>query len=482
MVFSSSIFRISGFLVVVLFFFGMSPIHGQNRDAEEIGWVSLIPESGLEGWTQLNGEAKYENINGTIVGTTVEKTPNSFLVTDKTYGDFILEGEMKVEDTNTGIMFRALSTPEYKEGRVHGYQMELEESYRRWSGGIYDEARRGWLSPVEIQGEEARNAIVLNEWGTFRIEAIGNTMRTWINGIPTAHLIDDMTAEGFFGLQVHSVRDGEAGRQVSWRNLRIKTENLEPAPWDDAVVVNLIPNTLSEQEKAQGWELLFDGESTTGWRGAHKKAFPEGGWKIEDGILKVESSDGGESTNGGDIVTEEMYSKFEFQLDFVLTEGANSGIKYFITEAYNPNGSAIGLEYQLLDDAVHPDAKMGAAGNRTLGSLYDLIPAIDGKPAKKPGDWQHARLIVSGESLRDWPNTSFRQDSGLRFSGAQVEHWLNGQKVLEYERGNQAFHALVARSKYADWEGFGDWEKGRILLQDHGDEVWFRSIKIRKLD
>lgn len=482
MMVTPSISRFSIYFCLLLMMASPKIGYSQSTDQDQSGWVSLIPESGLEGWTQLNGEAKYENINGTIVGTTVENTPNSFLVTEKTYGDFILEGEMKVEDTNTGVMFRALSTPEYRDGRVHGYQMELEESYRRWSGGIYDEARRGWLAPVELQGEEARNAIVLNEWGTFRIEAIGNTMRTWINGVPTAHLIDDMTAEGFFGLQVHSVREGEAGRHVSWRNLRIKTEDLEHAPWDDAVVVNLIPNTLSEQEKAQGWELLFDGESTTGWRGAHKEAFPEGGWKIENGVLMVEASDGGESTNGGDIVTEEQYSQFEFQLDFRLTEGANSGIKYFITEAYNPNGSAIGLEYQLLDDERHPDAKKGAAGNRTLGSLYDLIPAIDGKPAKKPGNWQHARLVVSGESLRDWPNTSFRQNEGLLFTGAHVEHWLNGQKVLEYERGNQGFHALVARSKYADWEGFGDWQEGRILLQDHGDEVRFRSIKIRKLD
>lgn len=477
-----SFYRPSVFATLLFLVMGLSIGCAQESGQDQSGWVSLIPESGLAGWTQVNGEANYENVDGTIVGTTVEHTPNSFLVTEKTYGDFILEGEMKVEDTNTGIMFRALSTPEYQDGRVHGYQMELEESFRRWSGGIYDEARRGWLSPVELQGEEARNAIVLNEWGTFRIEAIGNTMRTWINGVPTAHLIDDMTAEGFIGLQVHSVSEGEAGRHVSWRNLKIKTENLETRPWDDAVVVNLIPNTLSEQEKAQGWELLFDGESTNGWRGAHKEAFPEGGWKIDKGVLMVESSDGGESTNGGDIVTEAMYSRFEFQVDFMLTEGANSGIKYFITEAYNPTGSAIGLEFQLLDDARHPDAKMGAAGNRTLGSLYDLIPAIEEKPAKKPGEWQHARLVVSGESLRDWPNTSFRQNRGLEFSGSNVEHWLNHQKVLEYERGNQAFHALVARSKYADWEGFGEWAEGRILLQDHGDEVRFRSIKIREIE
>ena len=444
-------------------------------------WTYLIPSEGLDGWKQLNGEAIYENVDGTIVGTTVENTPNSFLVTEKAYGDFVLEGEVKVEDTNTGIQFRSLSDPSYRDGRVHGYQMELDPSGRKWSGGIYDEARRGWLSPTELQGDEARNALVLNEWSTFRIEAIGNTLRTWINGVPTAHLIDEMTAEGFIGLQVHSVAEGEGGRQVSWRNLKLNTTDPEPAPWDDARVVNLIPNTLSEQEKAQGWALLFDGESTDGWRGAHQDRFPDGGWSIENGELVVEKSDGGESTNGGDIVTEEEYSTFEFQLEFQLTAGANSGIKYFITESYNPNGSAIGLEYQLLDDELHPDAREGTEGNRTLASLYDLIPAIESKPDKGPGEWQHARLIVSGESVRNWPNTDYRNGDPVPFGGATVEHWLNHQKVLEYQRGTQSFRALIGRSKYADWEGFGNWQTGHILLQDHGDEVRFRSIKVRRL-
>ncbi len=445
-------------------------------------WMPLIPESGLDGWKQLNGEAMYENVDGTIVGTTTENTPNSFLVTEQTYGDFILEGEVMVENTNTGIQFRSLSTESYRNGRVHGYQMELDPSPRRWSGGIYDEARRGWLAPVELQGEEGLSALVLNDWNRFRIEAIGPVMRIWINGVPTAHLVDDMSSEGFIGLQVHSVGEGEAGRQVLWRNLRIKTSDLEHKPWDDCFVVNLIPNTLSGQEQAQGWQLLFDGESTDGWRGAHKEAFPKGGWRVDKGELLVEQSDGSEATNGGDIVTEEEYATFEFQLDFMLTEGANSGIKYFITESYNPEGSAIGLEYQLLDDERHPDASMGADGNRTLASLYDLIPAVDSKPAKAPDEWQHARLVVAGSSLRNWPNHEFRDNHADHVVGAHIEHWLNHQKVLEYERGNQAFYALVARSKYADWEEFGSWQQGHILLQDHGDEVRFRSIKVKRLN
>ena len=443
------------------------------------GWTSLIPAQGLAGWKQLNGKAIYQNEGGVIVGTTVENTPNSFLATEKTYGDFILEGEVKFEDTNTGIQFRSLSRPDYQEGRVHGYQLELDPSPRKWSGGIYDESRRGWLYPTELT-PEGREACQIGAWNRFRIEAIGPVMRVWINGIPTAHLVDDFTTEGFIALQVHSVAAGEGGRKVYWRNLRIKTTNLSHSPWDDLFVVNLIPNTLSAQEQAQGWELLFDGKTTQGWRGVHKDSFPAGGWRIEDGSLVVESSGGAEARNGGDIVTMGRYSEFEFQTEFYLTEGANSGIKYFITESYASSGSAIGLEYQLLDDARHPDATQGADGNRTLASLYDLIPAHTGKPAKTPGNWQHARIVVDGQSLSDWPNHVYRNSPAQPLPGSFASHWLNHQKVVEYQRGNQAFHALVMRSKYAGWENFGNWTDGHILLQDHGDEVRFRSIKVRK--
>ena len=234
-----------------------------------------------------------------------------------------------------------------------------------------------------------RTAFRRGEWNHYRIEAIGNSIRpqTWINGIPCADLIDDMTAEGFIALQVHSVGSNvsEAGRQIRWKNIRIQTENLKQSPWTDIPVVNLIPNYLSPQERAQGWTLLFDGKTTNGWRGAGKDAFPVKGWTVKNGELIVEAAQGAEAGNGGDIVTMNEYSTFELKLDFMITDGANSGIKYFITEKYGTDQSAIGLEYQILDDERHPDAKLGTAGNRTVGSLYDLIPAHKNKIVKKTG-------------------------------------------------------------------------------------------------
>lgn len=208
--------------------------------------------------------------------------------------------------------------------------------------------------------------------------------------------------------------------------------------------------------------MLFDGKSNKGWKGAYQKGFPDKGWKVENGELIVMSSDGGESTNGGDIVTEKQYKAFDLSFEFRLTPGANSGLKYFVTLSENNKGSAIGLEYQLLDDKVHPDAKMGRDGNRTLASLYDLIKANKQERfINPPGQWNRGRIIV-------YPNN-------------HVEHYLNGIKVLEYERGSAAFRELVAISKYKIWPNFGEAPAGHILLQDHGNEVHFRSIKIREL-
>lgn len=220
-------------------------------------------------------------------------------------------------------------------------------------------------------------------------------------------------------------------------------------------------NTLTAKEKKAGWKLLFDGKTMNGWRGAYMEGLPSKGWEVKDGVLCVKESGGGEASFGGDIVTLDDYSSFELTLDVMLTEGANSGIKYFVIEQQPKTpGSAKGLEYQLLDDAKHPDAKLGINGNRTLASLYDIMPASKDKKAKPIGEWNQVRLLVKGK---------------------HVEHWLNGMKVLEYERGGKEFMEHKAESKFKDIPEFGEYEKGRILLQDHGNQVFFKNIKVRTL-
>jgi len=441
---------------ILLLLLSINNIHAQ--------WRNLFNGKDLKGWNQKNGAAKYYVEYGEIVGVTVSNTTNSFLCTDEEFSDFIFEVELKVDEVmNSGIQFRSMSKADYQNYRVHGYQMEVDPTDRAWSGGIYDEARRDWLYIPNIN-PEGKKAFKIGTWNKYRIEAIGNTIRTWINGIPVSHLIDDMTSKGFTALQVHAIYgDMKEGMKIRWKNIRIQTQNLKASQTDQIPVINLLNNTLSEQEKAQGVKLLFNGKDFSGWRAVHGKAMPEKHWSVVDGVINVSPSDGSET--GNDIVTDELYGAFEFTFEFKLSEGANSGIKYFVNEDFDSGGkSGIGLEYQILDDERHPDAKMGVVGNRKLSGLYDLIPPVklDKRFQRKIGDWNQGRIVA-------YPNNI-------------VQHWLNGFKVLEYERNSNIFNALVARSKYEKYKGFAAAPKGNILLQDHGNNVSYKNLKIRTLN
>ncbi len=426
-------------------------------------WKPLFNGKNLKGWEQLNGKASYVVEEGAIVGHPKMGSPNSFLATKSVFGNFILEFEFRVSDgINSGVQLRSESLPSYQKGRVHGYQFEMDPSDRAWTGGIYDEARRGWLYPL-TKNPQAKSAFKHNDWNKARIEANGTSIRTWVNGVACANLLDAMTPVGFIALQVHQIANkADENKTMAWRNIRICTENVTQylTPDDNTPEVNCIDNTLSVKEAKEGWKLLFDGKTTNGWRGARLSSFPQKGWLVENGVLKVLSGSGKEAANGGDIVTTRTYRDFILKVDFKITPGANSGIKYFVDPDMNKGeGSAIGCEFQILDDQRHPDAKLGVKGNRKLGSLYDLIPAPENK-IFDINTFNTAMIVVKGN---------------------HVEHWLNNVKIIEYERNNQEWNALVAYSKYKNWPNFGNLTDGNILLQDHGNEVSFKNIKIKEL-
>jgi len=429
--------------------------------SNEPQWTDLV-EDGLVGWVQLNGTASFEISDGVVTGTSVLESPNSFICTKEAYGDFILEFDTWFDpQMNSGVQIRSESKPEYQNGRVHGYQVELDPSERAWSGGIYDEARRGWLYTLDIN-PEGKKALKPGEWNHFRVEAIGNSIRTWVNGIPCADLVDEMTPLGFIALQVHSIGNDSSkiGIQVKWKNVRILTEDLDKhaTPYEAVIPqYSFLNNSLTGREKAEGWKLLFDGQTGTGWMNARQKTFPEKGWIIRDGALTVDPGTG----SGGDIVTTEKFRNFELITDFMYQPGANSGIKYFVdTERDNGDYSGIGCEYQIIDNRQNPDAIAEIDRNRGLAALYDLLAPVNIRD-NGPGMWNRAVIVVRGNI---------------------VQHWLNGQLTVEYERGNDEWRKMVAGSKYKEIPGFGETAEGRILLQDHGDTVSFKNIKIRIID
>ena len=175
----------------------------------------------LNGWTQRGGKATYTVEDGCIVGATRPNQPNSFLCTNQTFGDFVLELEFLVDPrVNSGVQFRSQSLPEYRDGIVHGYQAEIDPTTRAWTGGIYDESRRGWIGPLD-KNPEAQRAFKQNQWNHLRIEARGDRLRTWVNGVPAADLRDSMTREGFIALQVHGVGDRADPLEVRFRNIRL---------------------------------------------------------------------------------------------------------------------------------------------------------------------------------------------------------------------------------------------------------------------
>ncbi|MGB2713288.1 MAG: DUF1080 domain-containing protein [Vicinamibacterales bacterium] len=201
-----------------------------------------------------------------------------------------------------------------------------------------------------------------------------------------------------------------------------------------------------------GWTNLFDGKSLAGWRGYKQPDASKTRWKVENGMLAVDPGDGKDTRGARDLITTGTYDNFELSFEWKVSPGGNSGVKYFVLE---DRDSAIGHEYQVIDDEKHTDAKIG--GHRQTAAFYDVLPAAN-RQLKPAGEFNQSRIVVNG---------------------AHVEHWLNGTRVLQYELGSAALQAAIDKSKFKGIERFGKPQKGHILLQDHGDRVWYRSVRIR---
>lgn len=360
-----------------------------NNTSTSSDWELLFNEKNLDNWEVKNGTAEYIIKENEIVGTSRLNTPNTFLCTKKMYKDFILELELNVEaPLNSGIQIRSNSIVDYNNGAVHGYQVEVDPSPRAFSGGIYDEKRRGWIYPL-CENQEGRKGFKNGNWNHYRIEAIGPAIRVWVNGIQTANLRDDLTTEGFIGLQVHDIGKDSSmiGKTVRWRNMKIKTENLEEERIKkiNAPEINLVANDLSDSEKDLGFEFLIDNISPDSQVVVYK-------------FKKIEN--------------------FDLKFEFKLTEASEGGVQYFS----NKNQKGI---FQIIDNQSL--SKEDQKGNQSIASIKDHVTSknicVEGRHRDFRGldKWNIGRVVVQGD---------------------RIEHWMNGYQLIDVD----------ANTIFTDWK------------------------------
>lgn len=350
--------------------------------ADEEGFVSLFNGKDFSGWHKEGGEATYEIDGDQIVGK-VGPGPNTFLCTDKLYGDFIFKCELKLDiPGNSGIQFRSEINDK---GKVFGYQMEVDPSDRKWAGGIYDESRRGWLYPLTGK-PEAQAAFKVDDWNEYVIECRGPHIRTYVNGVPCADLLDAMTLKGLIALQVHSGKEG----QIRWRNIRIK----------DLGVTD--------------WKPLFNGEDLSGWR-----TIGGGEWKVEDGAIVGTATQ--ETKEFGHLVADGEWSDFAIRVLYKADKG-NSGLYFRVEEEGNLGVAGFQAE-------IDPEKDAGGL-YESGGRAWVVQPKPeDVKKWYKPGEWNEMTVIAIGD---------------------RVAVHVNGQKSAEIQNDPGRKSGKIALQVHAD--------------------------------
>ena len=394
----------------------------------------------LDQWV---GHEKYWSIkDGVIIGkSTDEVAVSTFLLTKQNFSDFRLTASARLVsgDTHSGLAFRGRVAPEH--GDPFTYAGPLVMFNGNW--GFYDLFGRKNLG---VDCSKAVDLSKAGEWTNLEILAVSNRVRLAVNGVLVAEWIEsepNRSMEGPIGLQLAS---SSTPQEINFSNVVVESN-----PRDQLVtLIETAPNNLTVEEIAEGWHLLFDGKSTEGWRGYQKETFPEEGWEVVDGSIHKIAEAG-----GGDILTIDPYQDFDFRFEWKVAPGANSGVMYRVSES-EERSYYTGPEYQVLDDDRHNNGKNPVT---SAASIYALF-APENKRLKPVGEYNAGRIVVKGNTL---------------------EHYLNGELVVTKEIGSEEWNNQVQNSKFQKWPKFAKMPKGHIVLQDHGDDVWFRNLKIKPL-
>lgn len=398
---------------------------GSAQEGADQKWTSLFDGKSLIGWHIRGGQASYhvDPEANAIVGVTKIGTPNTFLCSDKVYGDFILEYEFHVDPKmNSGVQIR--SNPREEDGVVWGYQIEIDPSDRAWTAGIYEESGRGWLNPLK-DNLAAQKAFKQNAWNHVRIEAIGDSLKTFLNGVPAADLKDGRTAAGFIGLQVHNT-ESEAPLLVKWRNLRIQ---------DLGVPANA-PELPAPGSRKLGYDAWTQGDG-----GCLKWV-----WDSGSEVLATAPKTGG-------IESKENFNDFRMHLEFnlpILKDvewGADGNSGVYIQGRY---------EVQIIN------SYMKEATDQHCAAIYKVSPPSK-NVALPPGEWQEFEIIFRAPR---W------NESGVKTENAYATVYWNGELVQDNVE-------IPGKTGSGRPEGV---EAGPIVLQDHGSAVQFRAMKITPLE
>ena len=376
------------------------------------------------------------------------------LVTKETYGDFELAFEWKAATgANGGVIYRVSEA--FGRSWHTGPEYQLLDDAGHPDGKNPLTAAGSLYALVSAEGKTLKPA---GEYNASRIIAQGGQIEHWLNGRKVVaielggYAANQRIARSKFANMPRFAKEPtghiclQHHRDEVWfRNVKVR--RLPPPSLPAPARKN---NRLSLEQRRAGWQNLFNGQNTVLWRGFLKEEFPQKGWVVEHGALKHLSQGG-----GGSIVTKSRYREFDFRFEWRVATGANSGVKYFILE--KERRQPIGHEYQIIDDEKHADARRGS--KRQTAAFYDCLPAKN-RVLKPVGQFNASRILVNGK---------------------QVEHWLNGVMVLNYTLGSSELLQAIAKSKFKNVKGFGQAHRGRILLQDHGDEVAYRNLRIKKL-
>lgn len=387
-----------------------------ETDSSKTTWRSLISTDNLNDWQKIGGEAAYQLEGNTIVGTSINSSSSTYFTTGEVFSDFIFEVDVWAEaPLNSGVQFRSKKIQGEKGETVAGYQMEIDTASRAWSGGIYDQGRRGWLYTLS-RNQACSQEFKVSDWNTYRIEAVGQEIRTFINNLPCSYIADDLSSSGFIALQIHSAGAEKANKTVKWRAPKILTENIQKHLRDTPNIeqFNYIDNTLTAQQTAKGWHQVWDSHTAQSLK-------TTGDWQTQNGVLAATATQ-----QKNTIIVPIKTANFELEFDVKSSKNSDNGIHYLLDE------NDKGLEFQLSSEST---LKQTANNKSAMGAIFGLVAPTN---LSEPSGWKHLRINKTWNRVR------------LVIQGNHIEHWINNIKMVDHQYAgklpSQPEHIIIENS------------------------------------